>query len=184
MRAKEESAEPFTLPRSHRETQLLLSIIYAMQGEVEAAMDAAEEGIRRGKELASPFITAVGYMRQGHACMLQAGYQGYARAGELFNQVIEISEELSTPRLRVEAYWGLVRVYGYQGNLEEAQNMAQKGIKIAVQAGDEWIASLTRLALGGSYMLAGEYWDLCGTLVAVLGMVQTREKWGIRSSFA
>jgi DNA-binding SARP family transcriptional activator len=157
LRAKEETAEPFNLPRSHRETQLLLSIIYAMQGEAQAAMDSAEEGIRRGKELASPFITAVGYMRQGHAYMLQPGNQGYQRAGELFNQVIEISEELSTPRLRVEAFWGLVRVNGYQGNLEDAQDMAQKGINIAVQAGDEWIASLTRLALGASYILAGEF---------------------------
>ena len=154
LRAKEETSEPFNLPRSHRETQLLLSIIYAMQGEAEAAMQSSREGILRGKELASPFITAVGYMRQGHALMLQPYQAGFADAEKLFEQVIEISEELSTPRLRVEALWGLVRVHGYQGNLENAQLMANKGIGIAAQAGDEWIASLTRLALGASYVLS------------------------------
>ena len=157
LRAKEETTEPFNLPRSHRETQLLLSIIYAMQGEAEAALQASKEGIHRGKEMASPFISAVGYMRQGHALMMQPFQQGYDQAGKLFDQVVEISEEISTPRLRVEALWGLVRVHGYQGSLDHAQLMAEKGISIAVQAGDEWIASLTRLAMGASYVLAEHY---------------------------
>ena len=155
--AKEETSEPFNLPRSHRETQLLLSIIYAMQGEPKAAMQASKEGIRRGKELASPFITAVGYMRQGHAFMMQPYQIGYTQAEKLYEQVIEISEELSTPRLRVEALWGLVRVHGYQGNLDSARLMADRGITIATQAGDEWIASLTRLAMGASFVLAEQY---------------------------
>jgi len=157
LQAKEETSEPFNLPRSHRETQLLLSIIYAMQGDADAAMQAAREGIRRGKELASPFITAVGYMRQGHAMMLQPDLSDYAQAGKLFEQVIEISEELSTPRLRVEALWGLVRVHGYQGALDRASQMADRAITIATQAGDEWIASLTKLALGASFVLAGKH---------------------------
>ena len=157
LRAKEESAEPISLPRSHRETQLLLSLIYAMLGEAQAAMISAEEGIQRGKELASPFVTAVGYMRQGHAYMLQPDMSGYVQAGKLFEQVVEISEEISTPRLRVEALWGLARVNGYQGKLEEACQLAERGIEIANQAGDEWIASLSRLAIGASYILAGRY---------------------------
>lgn len=157
LRAREEASEPFNLPRSHRETQLLLSIIYSMQGEREAAMRTSLEGIRRGKELESPFVTAVGYMRQGHALMLQAKKTGYAQAKNLFEQVIEISKQISTPRLQVEALWGLVRVHGYQGELDQAQRTADLGINIAAQAGDEWIASLTRLALGASYVLAEDY---------------------------
>lgn len=159
LRAREEAAHPFNFPRSHRETQLLLSIIYSMQGEVEAAMHTSLEGIRRGKELASPFVTAVGYMRQGHALMLQPDKTGYTQAQNLFEHVIEISQQLSTPRLRVEALWGLVRVHGYRGDLDIALQTANKGISIAAQAGDEWIASLTRLALGASYVLAEQYQD-------------------------
>ncbi len=180
MQAKEESTEPVNMPRSHRETQLLLSIIYAMQGEADAAMQASKEGIRRGKELASPFVIAVGYMRQGHAFMIQGREAGYGRARELFEQVVAISEELSTPRLRVEALWGLVRVHGYQGNLDEALSMARKGIRIATQAGDEWIASLTRLALGASYILAGEYDQAIGWLdKALRGFQECSDPFGV-----
>ena len=156
-RAEEESAEPVRMPRSHRETQLLLSLIYAMQGEAQAAQRSSEEGIQRGKELASPFISAVGYMRQGHALMIQPGGDSFTQAGKLFEQVIEISESLSTPRLRVEALWGLTRVVGYQGDLEKARQYADRGIRIATQAGDEWIASLIRLAMGASCILAERY---------------------------
>ena len=157
-RAKEESAEPFNLPRSHRETQLLLSIIYAMQGDAEAAMASAEEGIRRGKELASPFITAVGYMRQGNALLLQSGYQSYDQAEDLFNQVIEISEELSTPTFTRGSILGAgAELMAIREILKKLKKWPRKGYGIAVQAGDEWIASLTRLALGGSYLLSGKF---------------------------
>jgi len=155
--AVEENAEPVNLPRSHRETQLLLSIIASMQGDVAAALRSSKEGIRRGKEVASPFIKAVGYMRKGHALMIQPGENDYDQAQDLFEQVIEISRELSTPRLQVEALWGLVRVHGYQGALERAESLAMSGVGIANQAGDEWIASLTRLAMGASYVLAEEF---------------------------
>ena len=77
-------------------------------------------------------------------------------AREKFEQVIKISHEISTPRLRVEAYWGLTKFYGFLGNLNEAEKMANDGITIATQAGDEWIASLIRLAMGASYILANE----------------------------
>ncbi|MGD2028212.1 MAG: bacterial transcriptional activator domain-containing protein, partial [Anaerolineales bacterium] len=120
------------------------------------ALQAADEGIRRGKEVASPFITAVGYMREGHALMMQGNEEEISKAPARFEQVVEISRELSTPRLRVEAFWGLTRYYGYQGDLESATTLAQKGISIATRAGDEWIASLIRLAMGASYVLAGK----------------------------
>jgi DNA-binding SARP family transcriptional activator len=155
--ALEETSEPVNLPRSHRETQLLLSIIASMQGDGEAALLSSKEGIRRGKELASPFITAVGYMRLGHAYTIQQGWDGYTKAQELFEQVVEISQEISTPRLKVEALWGLTHVYGFQGKLEKARSLAETGVEIATQAGDEWIASLTRLTMGASYVLAEKF---------------------------
>ncbi len=45
---------------------------------------------------------------------------------------------------------------GYQGKLDEALRVAKIGMDIADQAGDEWIASLIRLALGASYLLEGD----------------------------
>ncbi len=161
-RAAAERRAPVQTPRAHRETLLLLSLIYSFQGEGELAYQAALEGTQRGEELKSPFITAVGYMRQGHALMAQAAFTdqrfaNYANARLQFEKCVQISRSLSVPRLLVEANWGLCRAYGYLGELPQAQQYALDAIEIAAQAGDEWIASLVRLALGASLVLAGRY---------------------------
>ena len=156
-RAQAEQKNPVQTPRAHRETQLLLAIIYAFQGQAERAYQTAVEGTRRGVELDSPFVIAVGHMRQGHGLMLLPGQDRYTRARAQFEKTIEYSMSLAIPRLRIEANWGLCRAYGYQGDLTKAQELAQKGIEIATQYGDEWIASLIRLALGASFTMASRY---------------------------
>jgi DNA-binding SARP family transcriptional activator len=155
--AEIERAEPVQKPRAHRETHLLLSVIYAMQGEAQAAYKSAREGTQRGKRLDSPYVTAVGYIRQGHALMMLSETKRYQKASERFKQAIELSRSLHIPRLRIETYWGLTRAYGYRGDLVEADQMAMKGIEMATKVGDEWIASLIRCTMGASHMLASEY---------------------------
>ncbi|MFN8380588.1 MAG: BTAD domain-containing putative transcriptional regulator [Anaerolineales bacterium] len=154
--AEAEKRNPVQMPRAHRETYLLLSLIYSFQGQGDLAYQAALEGTRRGDELRSPFVTAVGHMRQGHALMLSSQFD-YVLARKQFEKTIEISRAVNVPRLLVEANWGLCRVSGYQGDLTLAQTHAQQAIEIANQAGDEWIASLTRLTMGASLMLASRY---------------------------
>lgn len=154
--AQAEKRNPVQMPRAHRETYLLLSLIYSYQGLGELAYQAALEGTRRGDELKSPFVTAVGHMRQGHALML-VSQPNYELARRQFERTIEISRAVNVPRLLVEANWGLCRVSGYQGDLPLAQAHAQQAIDIASLAGDEWIASLTRLTMGASLMLASRY---------------------------
>ncbi|MEW6029669.1 MAG: BTAD domain-containing putative transcriptional regulator [Chloroflexota bacterium] len=160
-RAETEKLEPVNTPRAHRETLLLLSLIYSFMGLGEQAYQAAVEGTRRGNELKSPFMTAVGHMRQGHALMLSAAgkseAENYAQARVQFEKSIEISRTLAVSRLMVEADWGLCRAYGYQGELSAAQKHAQEAIEIAAQAGDEWVASITRLTMGASLTLAARY---------------------------
>jgi LuxR family maltose regulon positive regulatory protein len=160
-RAETEKRKPVQTPRAHRETMLILSLIYSFIGMSGEAYRAALEGTRRGEELKSPFVTAVGYMRQGHALMLSGigdeRAENYALARSCFEKSVEISRTLVVPRLLVEADWGLCRVYGYQSDLSAAQSHAQEAIEIADQAGDEWIASLTRLTLGASLTLAARY---------------------------
>ncbi|HLF88871.1 MAG TPA: BTAD domain-containing putative transcriptional regulator [Anaerolineales bacterium] len=155
--AEAERQHPVQTPRAHRETQLLLSIIYAFFGEPNLALQAALEGTRRGAELDSPWVAAVGYMRQGHALMLFPGDTRTQEAAGQFEKAIELSRTLATPRLRIEACWGLCRVYGFRGDLMNAREVATEGLQIAVQVGDEWIASLIRLAMGASLILAGRY---------------------------
>jgi LuxR family transcriptional regulator, maltose regulon positive regulatory protein len=156
-RAEAERHEPVLTPRAHRETLLLLSLIYAFQGRAEEAYQAALEGTRRGDQLQSPYVTAVGHMRQGHALMLLPEPGRYAQARQQFKETIEISRVLAVQRLLVETYWGLCRVAGYQGDLAQAMQVASDGIEIATQVGDEWIASLLRLAIGASLSLAARY---------------------------
>lgn len=169
--AEAEKQNPVQMPRAHRETKLILSLIYSFMGLGTQALETALEGTRRGDELRSPFVSAVGHMRQGLALSLRGSprFEGEPevstaiessdseKAISEFEESIEISRFLAVPRLRVEANWGLCRAYGYQGDLLRAQTHAQEAIEIATQAGDEWIASLVRLTMGASLTLAARY---------------------------
>ena len=156
-RAAIEAQEPIQRPRAHRETLLLLSLILSFQGEGEAAYQRAVEGTRRGQALKSPFVTAVGYMRQGHAWLLRAAPQKYTEACQAYREAIKISESLAVPRLRVEALWGLCRAHGFRGALPAAEDAAAQGLELAKQAGDQWIGALIIISMGASYALAGQY---------------------------
>ena len=59
------------LPDSHRETDVLLSLIYSMMGQVELAMESALKGIELGERGKSGFVEAVGRIRMGHAKTIQ-----------------------------------------------------------------------------------------------------------------
>ncbi len=149
-----ERHDPVQRPRAHRETLLLMSLILVLQGEGEVAYRYALEGTERGRALRSPFVTAVGFMRQGHAWLLRDDPRSYDEACRCFREAIRWSDRLAVPRLRVEAYWGLTRAHGFQGVLDGAERAAAQGILLAEQAGDGWIASLIRLSLGATYVLA------------------------------
>ncbi|MBU1878014.1 MAG: tetratricopeptide repeat protein, partial [Chloroflexi bacterium] len=151
-----EQREPVQRPRSHRETLLILSLIQSFQGEGEAAYRYATEGIARGQALNSPFVIAVGYMRQGHAWLLRDA-PSYEAACRCYQEAIVLGDTLTGSRLKVEALWGLCRAHGFQGELAAAEQAAQQGIQVAEQAGDEWIAALIRVVMGGGYVLARQY---------------------------
>lgn len=159
-----EEREPVLRPRAHRETQLLLSLVLSLQGEQEAAYRCAVQGTERGIAFNSHFITDVGYSRQGHAHLLAKNHQGYEQARHWFQKAIQLSETLMVPRLKVESFWGLAQAYGFQGDLAMAKQVTNEGLEIAVQCGDEWIASLLRLTLGASYVLAEAYEAAAGWL--------------------
>jgi DNA-binding SARP family transcriptional activator len=150
---QERPLPPHRPARAHRETLLILSLIYAFQGKPDDALRCAHEGITVGRALGSPFVEAVGYMRLGHA--LQIGRPKPSESESCYLKSIEIAESLDVTRVKVEPLWGLTRLYGYFGDLSRAEVCARDGIEIGLAAGDEWIAALTRLALGSSYALAG-----------------------------
>jgi DNA-binding SARP family transcriptional activator len=179
--AETENRDPVQTPRAHRETKLLLSLIYSFMGLSTQAFQTAMEGTRRGDELKSPFITAVGHMRQGHALNLisKPNEDPFAQALAEFEKTIELSQALDVPRLTVEANWGMCRAYGYHGDLQRAQVHAQQGIEIAREAGDEWISSLTRLTMGASLLQAARY-EAAESWInrAVLGFEECSDSFG------
>jgi DNA-binding SARP family transcriptional activator len=150
-------------PRAHRETALLLSLVEAFMGLADQAIISARTGIELGERLESPFITAVGRMRLGHALQLAGGAAGgpaeravQTEAITCYRQAIALGDRLAVRRTGAEALWGLTRIYGYGGDLELAARTAAEGLEIADEAGDAWIAALITLAMGASHVLAGK----------------------------
>jgi LuxR family maltose regulon positive regulatory protein len=164
-----DSAELSRAHRSHREAHLLLSLVYAFQGEAAAALRAAQAGVAIGQQLDSPFVTAVGYMRSGHAWLIHPQPDAYLKAIECFRQAITLGDVVAVRRTRVEAQWGLCRAYGYHGDLKAAQEAAALGVEIGRRAGDLWVVALIELTLGASYVLAGRHTAAAEILPQVLG---------------
>ena len=140
-------------PRAHRETLLLLSLVYAMQGRAIDALAMAQEGIALGTQLGSPFVTAVGHMRLGHAHLLLGDLNA---ALENYRAAVTLGDELAVRRTRAEACWGMTRAHGFGGDLAAARRVAEEGIEIAGTAGDAWVVAQIRLALGASLVRARE----------------------------
>ncbi len=167
--AHEERGKPHA-PRSHRETLLILALVHALQGRADDALIAAQEGIAIGAQLASPFVSAVGQMRLGHAHQilgeLKSAIQSYENA-------ISIGDQLAIRRVRAEAMWGLTRAHGFSGDLKSAQRTAAEGIEIARDAGDAWLVAILQIALGASQVLAHRQRDAIVTLGDALAAMRS-----------
>jgi ATP/maltotriose-dependent transcriptional regulator MalT/DNA-binding SARP family transcriptional activator len=137
-------------PRAARETLMILSLIYSMQGRAEAALATAQEGIALGTALRSPFIIAVGKMRLGHACQMSGQLREAVRG---YEEAMALGDQLAVPRTRVEALWGLTRAYGLSGDLDSARRAAGEAIEIGRRAGDMWIVALVQASLGASLVI-------------------------------
>ncbi|MGB8954665.1 MAG: BTAD domain-containing putative transcriptional regulator [Tumebacillaceae bacterium] len=140
------------IAKSHREMHLLQSLIDAFLGEVESSRWNAEQGIRIGRDLQSPFVEAVGYIRLGHALVLADELQ---QAQEYYQLSMKMCEELLVERGKVESFMGLCSTAGLLGELEQAEAYARTGLELALQVEDHWCANLIRLSIGSSWALWG-----------------------------
>jgi DNA-binding SARP family transcriptional activator len=146
-------------PRAHRETPLLLALIHAFRGEADPAFARAQEGIALGARLGSPFVTAVGHIRLGHAWQLryrELGPPALQEAIRCYETGMALGDQLAVRRLRAEVMWGLTRAYGFGGDLDAARRAATEGVETGRWAGDVWIVALGELALGAGFLLAGQ----------------------------
>ncbi len=141
--------EQAPLPLAHREPSLLLAFVYTLLGKDARALAAARRGLLEAQQVGSELTEAIAYMRVGHAYQVVPSFDT-ATVQRHYEQASELVDRIGVPRSKVEVYMGLALLHGHSGDLGSAETVAQEGIKIAEESGDEWIAALIWLALGGA----------------------------------
>lgn len=142
--------------RTHREPKLLLSLIQAMQGDVDAARRGAEEGLQLARRLQSPFTEAVAHMRLGHAWQLPPRAD-VVKARQHYEEALLRVRHLDVRRGEAEPLFGLTLLHAFAGDPQAAEKAATRGLRIADTAGDGWVAGLLQLALGISRSRSADY---------------------------
>lgn len=137
----------WNMPRSHRETVLLRSLIYSFLGRSQKALDQAERGLELVQDFTSPFTEAVARMRRGHALQLRDGYSA-DEARSSYQRALNILEEIDLRRGRCEPLMGLALLEAFYGDRNLGERYAREGKTIAREAGDEWLKALLSIALG------------------------------------
>ncbi|TCS93918.1 BTAD domain-containing putative transcriptional regulator [Hazenella coriacea] len=134
------------LPRSHREVELLLSLIDCFMGAPEEAKKLAEEGMMQGVIRRSPFVEACGWIRLGHAVQLIPKYERRL-AAECYQTALEMMENLRMSRGKAEPLMGLSLLYGREGATDLANYYGQQAIAETEKVQDQWLSNLTRLGM-------------------------------------
>ncbi len=135
------------LPQSHRETELLLSLIEALTGEGVNAKTLAQDGIQQGVRLKAPMVEACGWIRMGHAVQLLHQYESDL-AKKCYETALEIMEQLSISRGKAEPLMGLSILYGIKGDYERAMDAGNKALQETERVSDLWLSGLITLSMG------------------------------------
>ncbi|MEZ7170417.1 BTAD domain-containing putative transcriptional regulator [Sporosarcina sp. OR05] len=141
------------LPDSHRESDVLLSLLYSMTGQAELAMECAANGIRLGEEEKSAFIEAVGWIRMGHAKVLHDASETET-AKTYYLRAIEQMDDLKVSRGNAEPYMGLSILLARQGNFTEAIQYGKAGLLETERVQDGWLSGLIHIGLAIVYVYA------------------------------
>lgn len=137
------------VPLTHRETPLVLSLIYAFQGKICESIKWGKQGLLLGQKMNSPFTEAVGHMRLAHSYQLSQKKDSLIES--CYQEGLKLMEQIKVERGRAEALWGLTLFYGLKNNLNKALNCGQEALAIVVESGDEWMAHQIKIALAISY---------------------------------
>ena len=144
------------LPRSFRESSLILALCYAFQGEVEKAADNALNGITYGNKIQSSFAQIIGHTRLGHALLTD-----YHKQKELcrnsYAKALELAEQLEVERGKTEIYWGRCLISGLEKNWTQAQQEGLYALSITEKGHDIWFAAELYLSLALTACLCQKY---------------------------
>lgn len=135
-----------SLPDSHRETEVLLSFIYSLMGQVEHAKQAAIKGIETGNREKSGFVEAVGWIRRGHAEILDNPFD-METPETYYLKAVNRMEELNVSRGKAEPYMGLSLLKSRQGYFQEAISYGEKGLRETDNGNDYWLSAYILICL-------------------------------------
>ncbi|MFJ7826526.1 BTAD domain-containing putative transcriptional regulator [Psychrobacillus sp. NPDC096623] len=140
-----------SLPDSHRETDVLLSFIYSLIGQVSQAKIAANKGIETGIREKSGFVEAVGLIRLGHSEVLTDVFE--LETPEVYYlQAIQKMDDLNVSRAKAEPYMGLSILKSRQGFFREAIEYGEKGLRETKKVNDYWLSAYILIGLGIVYL--------------------------------
>jgi ATP/maltotriose-dependent transcriptional regulator MalT/DNA-binding SARP family transcriptional activator len=140
---------------AHREPSLLLAFVYTLLGKDARALAAARRGLLESQQGSSLLTEAIAYMRVAHAYQVVLPLDE-AAAIRHYQRALEMVESVGVSRTKVEVFMGLALLYGHNGDLASAESFAQEAIQIAEDSGDEWIAALVWVALGGAAVVVAD----------------------------
>ncbi len=140
---------------AHREPALLLAFVYSLLGKDARALAAARRGLLEAHQSNSLLTTAIAHMRVAHAYQVVSPLDTEAIRRH-YQWALELIEAGGVTRTKVEAFMGLALLHGHHGELARAEEHAEEALRIAEEAGDEWIAALVWLALGGAAVVMAD----------------------------
>jgi len=143
------------LTRSYRETSLLLSFVYALNGDWERGWQAAETAIELGRAAHSPFVEANGYVRKAHAALISQQLPA-EEIRLLYEKGLHMMEELQSTRGKSETLLGLTLLHGREKALDLALQYGERGKQETEAMQDDWLNSLVRMAIGIAYAAYGK----------------------------
>ncbi|MBO8157316.1 MAG: transcriptional regulator [Bacillaceae bacterium] len=144
------------LPQTHRETDILLSIIEAFMGNGEESKRYAQMGIELGLKYQAPFVEACGWMRMGHAVQLHNRYETKL-AEDCYKTSLDMMEKLNVSRGKAEPYMGLCILYGMQGEYEKAIEAGRKGLFETEKVKDVWLSALIQQCMAIAAIYSKKY---------------------------
>ncbi|MBD0378978.1 BTAD domain-containing putative transcriptional regulator [Paenibacillus sedimenti] len=143
------------LSRSHRELNILASLMESMLGNPEKAKAAAQEGMLQGIRTESPFAEACGWMRMGHAAQLMPSVQ-FDVVLNCYRTAQEMMEGLEVSRGKAEPLMGLCLLHGRAGTFESALQYGRLALLETEQVNDSWLSAWIRLSIAVAYIYHGK----------------------------
>ncbi|WP_249365260.1 BTAD domain-containing putative transcriptional regulator [Cytobacillus citreus] len=150
------TAEKSLLPQSHRETELLLSLIEAFCGNGIQAKSYAQEGIQNGISTKSLYVEACGWIRMGHAIQIVNDYDKNL-AKQCYETALEIMNRLRIERGKAEPLMGLCILYGNKGEYERAIAAGEEALVETEKVKDIWLSALIQLSMGIASVYSGHF---------------------------